>query len=1092
MSTSPWFRFVVKALFWSWNVLLLAVVVFGFVPLVVAPLVIDAIDGLARWDFVSTSLVVVVVPFFSVWHAWQHRRQHDEHPLELLTFFFGVELALLAVTAGRLFGLHELTGAGEVIFAAIVVGGFVAEVRVVLGDRLPPSQIFDGAMNIALVFRALAGAYVGVLLSSISVPLLAQIVWNVGDIAAEASFAALLLLPLWLWAFALVALLLVLPVAAPLSWWHVARRSSALVRQRWGVDDLLVTTLSPTIAFVVAVAVQWTQPHVGVLSRIAQLADTDADRRALVADREHIERGLVDAYLGRHTYLDDDSSHPWSLASDWQRGYHERGFLSAVLDNAVRDYGRPFFYEGVFGDDAAQARSAYRAFFGRELERDHAAEVRKALAARWSRDQRFAGFVDEGQARVRLQRQDVTIRNDRQGVVDVDLHDTWVNQTGTDQEVVLSFELPESAAVTGLWLGPTDNRAEAFAHIVSPRGAAQQVYREEVRAHRDPALLEQTGPRQYRLRVFPLPARPGHAASEILANGWEAKSAPRVHVWVTYEALPDDDGGVPLPRLRERRNGFWDARTTRHVHFGSDVLGLSSAVDADAVAVDAIDGGEWVQTNGLALPRVARATVSARVNDACAALVPTAAPATPLLGGRTVDVVVDRSLAVADHQQALIDALTALRATGATLQFTLGTSNLRNARPDVVDHYDDEDVRRTVFFGAAQPKELLSQWISNHHEKLPDVIVVLAGGASFDVATDTPLPLSTFGDRGLPRTLLVHLDGAMPSGYDDATLDAIRRSGGTATTSVRDALLRLQDTPWVDGHRFDARASGDGACPSSGPGRAIVARQSILLADRGGKAALSALDGLHRLAVDASVATPYSSLLVLVNAQQRARLAQLSSEQDRFNREVDDDGKGAGLARLKAAVRATMPTRAPRAAAANDLQRFRANEKHAAAPSDDEPAPRETSDESIRHVTAEAAPSAALATTEAVPAAMPRSAPRASAGARNAPASAAANAPARAAVAPQASAKDEARAPTQGADKVAAVQTSNDVVASDPATAVDPIVDVAPSADNVQPANAPTSPPPSVSGVPEPEEWLLIVLAIAAVAVFELRRRRLV
>ena len=1084
MSTSSWFRFAVKALFWPWNVLLLAFVVFGFVPMVLVPLVIDAIDGLARWDFVSTALVVIVVPFFSVWHAWQHRRHHDEHPLELLTFFFGVELALLAVTAGRLFGLHELTGAGEVVFAAIVVGGFVAEVRVVLGDRLPPSQILDGTMNVALVFRALAGIYVGALLSSISVPLLAQIVWNLGDVAGNAFFTVFFLLPLWLWGLALVALVLLLPVAAPLAWLHVAHRSSELVQKRWGTDDLLVTTLSPIAAFVVAVAVQWTQPHVGVLLRLERPVQTDDDRRALVADRDRIEAGLVDAYLGRHTYLGDDDSRPWSAAFDWRRGHHQKSVLDEVFDDSLRNYARPFFYEGAFGDDAARARAAYRAFFGRELERVHAPAVRKALAARWSRDQRFAGFVDEGQARVRLERQDLTIRNDRAGVVDVDIHDTWVNQTGSDQEVVLSFELPESAAVTGLWLGPTDDRADAFTHVVSPRGAAQQVYREEVRARRDPALLEQTGPRQYRLRVFPLPARPAHGGREILENGWEAKSAPRVHVWLTYEALPDDDGRVPLPRLRERRNGFWDARTIRHVHFGSDVLGLASAIDAYARAVDAVDGGDWVQSEGLTLPRIARATVGARVGDTCAALVPVAAPAMPSLAGRTIDVVVDRSLATAAHKASLVGALDALHATGASVRFVLGTSTLRSEPPMLVDDYGAADVDKTVFFGAAQPKELLAQWIETHRETLPDVVVVLAGGASFDVATDAPLPLDRLRDRALPRTLLVHLDGTMPAGYDDATLDAIRRSGGTATTGIHDALLRLQDTPWVDGHRFDAHVQG--ACPSAGPGRAVVARQQILLADRGGKAPLSALDGLHRLAVEASVATPYSSLLVLVNAQQRARLAQLTNQQDRFDREVDDDGKGAGLAKLKEAVRSTTEALSPRSERADRLQRFNGDRRHDAMrpvmPSVAPPARVMTTAEAIRQMIDEEAKRGENAQPQSLPSAFPTSAPMSNGIALRAPAAGG--------VAPKAEA-------FAGVDAAASVDAKKDapvdqgIAANEPGPAFVPITEVAPPVDDTQPT-ASASPPPSVSGVPEPGEWLLIVLAMGAVAVFELRRRRVV
>ena len=71
---------------------------------------------------------------------------------------------------------------------------------------------------------------------------------------------------------------------------------------------------------------------------------------------------------------------------------------------------------------------------------------------------------------------------------------------------MLFFELPESAAVTGLWLGPTANRDEAFTHVVAPRGAAQQVYREEVRARREVTVRVSPGARtirKARLRACP-------------------------------------------------------------------------------------------------------------------------------------------------------------------------------------------------------------------------------------------------------------------------------------------------------------------------------------------------------------------------------------------------------------------------------------------------------------------------------------------------------------------------------------------------------------------------------------------------------------
>ena len=54
---------------------------------------------------------------------------------------------------------------------------------------------------------------------------------------------------------------------------------------------------------------------------------------------------------------------------------------------------------------------------------------------------------------------------------------------------------------------------------------------------------------------------------------------------------------------------------------------------------------------------------------------------------------------------------------------------------------------------------------------------------------------------------------------------------------------------------------------------------------------LETLDNLHALAVDNSIVTPYSSMIVLVNQQQRTLLKQLENGQGRFDREFEDVGE---------------------------------------------------------------------------------------------------------------------------------------------------------------------------------------------------------
>ena len=49
-----------------------------------------------------------------------------------------------------------------------------------------------------------------------------------------------------------------------------------------------------------------------------------------------------------------------------------------------------------------------------------------------------------------------------------------------------------------------EDASPVFPHVVSPRGAAQQVYREQVQRRVDPALLEKAAANRVSARVFPI------------------------------------------------------------------------------------------------------------------------------------------------------------------------------------------------------------------------------------------------------------------------------------------------------------------------------------------------------------------------------------------------------------------------------------------------------------------------------------------------------------------------------------------------------------------------------------------------------------
>jgi len=54
---------------------------------------------------------------------------------------------------------------------------------------------------------------------------------------------------------------------------------------------------------------------------------------------------------------------------------------------------------------------------------------------------------------------------------------------------------------------------------------------------------------------------------------------------------------------------------------------------------------------------------------------------------------------------------------------------------------------------------------------------------------------------------------------------------------------------------------------------------------------LDTLDHLHDIAIENSIVTPYSSMIVLVNEQQERRLDELEEDDDRFMREYEQIGE---------------------------------------------------------------------------------------------------------------------------------------------------------------------------------------------------------
>lgn len=843
-----------QLLFWSWNLM------FGYVVIAILPdlawtLLQAAWRNELPWDLAAVSLALLGAPFFAV-AAWVPIRRDGAKVFRLL---FGIEGPLVLVGLVRLMLLREVTPSVVYLLAVVALAGLALTIDLYRKGASTLSLPVLAGHAVLLVTAVWLGAVLG-----FYVP---PTVLQVGDLAADVaknwSFRASAMAEAGWWyaaeflvgsAFVLftVALFAVFPLAFFSiylgTFWRLLRETWA----RTGAPPALSATAIGVTLILAPFVLLDRHPQHAAFARLETPPADEAARAALLADESALREGLVAAYLAKYRY--------WT--STGESSHIRRLYPEAWADGAQDLYNgltRPFVYQGEsLAGDQTRAEALYASFFDQPLQKGEQQAVLHALNATWDRSGVEAGLLDVNGEKVLLARQQltVTVKGD---LAQVQLDEVYRNQSYDQQEIFYYFSLPESAAVTGLWLSDDLAWPDKFRGVLAPRGAAQQVYQEQRQERRDPALLEQVGPRQYRLRAFPILPRPRGEAE-----------GPPLTVRLTYGALLGPDG-VPMPQLTERRNVFWDARTER--------VGVELAATTDAWLPLSIPATAAPQPHEFAIEegRFVRATPHAT------------AATTP--AGQQYALVLDRSLSMRNHADEVASSLQWLTDNVAPRnELDLYTTAGWGAGEPAVHHsLDGQGPFR--WFGSIEPHGMLTQYNTLRGARTYDAVLVLTDAGTYDLAaSDPPATPETGGPLWL-----VHLGGAMAPAYDDALLQAIQGSGGGVATSVAEAFGRFASVPeepgctdLIDGYRWCLREGAPAAPEAETPFAAIATRAFVLHEARAlDMTEVANLDAVHRAAKANSVVTPYSSLIALVDEAQRKRLAELEAEEDRFSREAE-------------------------------------------------------------------------------------------------------------------------------------------------------------------------------------------------------------
>ncbi|MEC4818289.1 MAG: TIGR02921 family PEP-CTERM protein [Scytonema sp. PMC 1069.18] len=877
---------VFQSIFWIWNTAFLLVVYMGILPIVGIPLLSATLAGDIPGEFFLSLIGLIAVPTFSTLIGFLHFRNQ---PLQLIRLFYGVEAPLFLLCLLRLFIFRELTPASTQILASLGICIAAFSVEMFLGYVRNSKSSLKWLQMLAHSMMLLFGIYAGVVLLFYALPLgafllqeflkfeWAQVLWQ--SFVDGIWLYALWYIPVFLifWVLSM-ALFVVMPVA--LTWMYVnsGRRILQAFASQQGMKRTFTGAGAVAIAWLIAFISLQQQPQVQAFSLLANPASNDTTRQTLLAKSDMIREGLVNAYLSSYRYLStkEENNH---ISAMYRSVFGLSKPAADTVQNAYNSLMSPFLYNGS-ANDAEKAEKLYAEFFDTPIQKAERSAVSHAVQSTFNQQEVKAGLLNINEKKVWLRSQQVTVA-EHGDWADIELYEVYKNQTLEVQEVFYSFSLPESAVITGLWLGDTNNRSQRFPFVVSPRGAAQKVYNSQVRRERpvDPALLEQVGPRHYRLRAFPIPPdRPRRLG--------ESQQRPtEMHLWLTYKVMRQETGWA-LPHLGEKRNIFWTYDTKR-IRNGKEVKGNNQA---------------WLETFLPATGQFQPTLHQVNFPEGYSISVkPLSRKDYSLPQGKRFAIVLDTSRSMGSRVKELLQTFTWLQKHGfadkelANNDADLYITTSPGVAPQRLNDIQQFKAEKITFYGTIQLQQMLQQFNQLRGDTPYDAILLVTDEGSYELSKDSQAMIA------MPAPLwMVHL-GGLPPAYDDNTLKVIQDSSGGVSTEISEVLQRVSTkaalgssaVSVVDGYAWYQKKleSKEGTTPAQKEDgfQQVAVRQLILGLSKNIKLdSLESLDAIHTIAKKYEIVTPYSSMLVLVNDEQRRLLKEAEAQSDRFNRKVEN------------------------------------------------------------------------------------------------------------------------------------------------------------------------------------------------------------
>ncbi len=849
-------------IFWTWNFIFLLLLVsleantfflFGIIK--------NAFIGYTPLDFSLYSLALFMIPIGSIILGFTVFRKKPE---QLLRLFYGVEIPLFLLFILRISVFRELTGSTTHLLVLLTLGMISYFSELITNEETRP-QWLRIAQKIGHALLLIIGLYIGAILIFYAVPSLWGMLSNISEIEARdfIKIGFWIFISLFFFFFS-ATLFIFLPIALVSLYIHAFIRNFR-VEIPFGK---VITFSTIGINLFLLFSLNYTQPQTYAFETLELDFSDKENRITFIENQDEIKKGLLNAYLSSYRYISsvEDNNH---IKKMYKQSFNLERETAKGFQSVYNFFINPFLYHGDMRYDRKKSKELYETFFDTSIQKGEAETILKALKTTWDSDGIEAGLLNINQEKVHINLQEINMTEEG-NVAEIEIHEVYENRTFSQQEIFYYFSLPSNSTITGLWLSD-DEEAKKYGFTVSPRGAAQQVYKNEVRRRVDPSLLEQVGPNQYRLRAFPIEQKSKNFENRgSNFNDYEVKKGPNFHLWLSYKTIKTEKGWK-LPMLLEKRNVYWSENTSLSINGETQDKSeywLPSYIKSEDETLTPIDYTTSISES------VSIQVQSKQVKNNLD------------LSKQRIALLLDGSYSMHAQKENLIRFLTEVEAKGfnpKNIPIQVISNAITPLPFDQVKSKIKED--QSLFFGSSNNMSIVDQFLKSKPYNF-DLLMVLTDKGNYESSSDS------IEAKNLNTPLFIHhLGNEQTPIYNDAFLETMQNSKGGIIKNIDDLInqLNLLDNNTIlkydNGIEYSLVAPSTQETPEMSAIATNAYIQNYKIATDSNR--ITDLDFIHSLALKEQIVTPYSSMIVLVNDRQKEALKKAEAEADRFDREVE-------------------------------------------------------------------------------------------------------------------------------------------------------------------------------------------------------------